>query len=312
MTRRRPPRSVGVVAKLIAALTAIVCVAAAGAVAFAASTPRQLVRANQRAASNAANRLLGEVVLPAGSEQVPTEPAGDEHQLDRPVALFFFAAEVDRHEFWTTTAAPSEVIASVRAHLPPGTVQTGSGFSGTAADASFTMPGAGKPTIGPRMLAVDAVQLANGSTGVRADAAVRYTAPRLATQRIPASAGVLEVTMARGHSAPMLALTITSRATVRRIAAIVDRLPFVAPLRGVAISCPAIKVAPIVTFTFRTAAAGPILATVSEPANTPTSASPCFTAALTIHGRHQPGLLEGGVLLQRASAILGRRLVTRP
>ena len=69
--------------------------------------------------------------------------------------------------------------------------------------------------------------------------------------------------------------------------------------------------APIVTFTFSAAPAGPALATVREAADTPTLPEPCFTTALTIRGHPQPGLLEGGKLLRRAGAILGVKLTTR-
>ncbi len=106
-------------------------------------------------------------------------------------------------------------------------------------------------------------------------------------------------------------LVITRRSEVRRIASIVDGLPFVASLRGVAISSPAILPAPIDTFTFRPARSGPVLATVSEAANTPAVAEPCFTTSLMIRGHRQPGLLEGGRLLRQAGAILGVKLTTR-
>ena len=78
-----------------------------------------------------------------------------------------------------------------------------------------------------------------------------------------------------------------------------------------AIACPAIKPAPIDTFTFRGAPAPPVLATVGEPAHTPAGAEPCSTAALRIRRHREPGLLEGGRLLRQAGAILGVKLTTR-
>jgi hypothetical protein len=50
---------------------------------------------------------------------------------------------------------------------------------------------------------------------------------------------------------------------------------------------------------------------VSEPADTPSGAEPCFTTSLTIRGHSEPGLLEGGTLLRQAAAILGVTLTTR-
>lgn len=290
----------------------MVVVGGAGTMAIEAATPEQVRHANQRAATNAADQVLADVVLPAGAAQVPTEPAGDSDQLSRLIPLLFFAAEVDRHEFWTTTSRPSAVIASIRAHLPPGTTRSGWASSPTSAFASFTVPTGNPATPAPATLEVDAVKLARGGTGVRADAVVRYAAPRLPAQRIPRSAQVLDVAMANYHSAPTLSLTVTNPAEVRRIAAIVDHLPFIAPLRGVAISCAAIFPAPVLTFTFRTAPGGRIVATVSELSNTPIRADPCLAAALTIGGRREPGLLEGGILLRKAGAILHVRLTSRP
>jgi hypothetical protein len=314
---RPPVRSLKVVLKLVVGVVVAVALGVAGAT-VSAGSPGQTVRANRQAAVGAADQLLGEVVLPAGATEIPSEPAGDEHQLERSIELALFAAEVDRHEFWTTTASPSAVVASIEAHLPAGAHRTGSGYSGGSMFVSYSLPAVGAPALGPRTLSVDAVELADRSTGVRADATVRYSAPRLPAQRVPAQAHVLEVAMTPlpfGHSPPFALkspLVVTRRSVVRRIAGIIDGLPFIAALRGVAISCPAIPPAPIVKFTFRATEAGPALATVTEPANTPAVAEPCFTTALTIRGRRQPGLLDGGTLLRQAGAILGVKLTTRP
>jgi hypothetical protein len=301
--------------KLVVVIVPAVALALALAGAVSAESPAQVQRANRQGAMTAAEQLLGEVVLPAGATEIPTEPAGDAHQLGRSNELSFFAAEVDRHEFWTTTSSPDAVVASIEAHLPAGARATGSGYSGTTVFASYSLPAVGGPALGPRSLAVNAVKLTDGSTGVRADAAVRYAAPRLPTQRVPAGARVLEITMTRSPFGPSPSLesplVITKRSEVGRIASLVDSLPFEASLRGVAISCPAIMPAPIVTFMFRAGPAEPVLATVREAADTPESAEPCFTTTLTIRGHRQPGLLEGARLLRQAGAILGVNLTTR-
>ena len=303
--------------KLMAVVALAVVAGIVGPAGAGAASPAQTLRANRQAAATAAEQLLGEVVLPAGATEVPAEPAGDVHQLDRANELSLFAAEVDRHRFWTTTASPGAVVASIEAHVPAGARWTGSGYSGTTMFVSYSLPAADGPALGPRTLSVNAVELSHGGTGVRADATVRYSAPRLPAQRVPAQARVLEVAMTAAPFGPAppptlkSPLVITKRSDVQRIAAIVDDLPFLASLRGVAISCPAIMPAPIVTFTFSAAPAGPALATVSEAANTPAQAEPCFATVLTIRGHRQPGLLEGGTLLRRAGAILGVKLTTR-
>jgi hypothetical protein len=302
--------------KLMLALLLAVVFGVADTGSVSAASPAQVVRANQRAAAAEAEQLLGELVLPAGATQAPAEPAGDAHQLAHAEELFFYAAEVERHEFWTTSASPNAVIASIEANLPAGARPAGSGYSGTSVVVSYTLPAVGAPALGPRSLVVQAVELAGGGTGVRADGTVRYTAPRVAAQRVPPQARVLEINVTGGpqvtgspYPSPP-PLIVTNRRDVKRIAAIIDGLPFVA-LRGVAIPCPFIPASPIDTFTFRATAAGPVLAKVTLAADSPTDADPCFTATLRIRGHLEPGLLGGGTLLRRAGAILGVKLASR-
>lgn len=302
--------------KLVVVIAPAVVFALAGMAAVSLASPAQVQRANRQAAVGAGDQLLGEVVLPADASEVPTEPAGDDHQLERGNALSFFAAAVDRHRFWTTTASPGAVVASIESHVSAGAQSTGSGYSGTTVFVSYSLPAVDAPVLGPRILSVNAVKLNDGSTGVRVDAIVRYSAPRLLAQRVPAHARLLVIAMKPSPYGPSPSpplkspLTVTGRSYVRRIAAIVDGLPFVA-FNGVAISCPAMLLAPIVTFTFRASPDGPVLATVTEAANTPAGADPCFAAGLTIRGHRQPSLLEGGRLLRQADAILGVKLTTR-
>jgi hypothetical protein len=99
--------------------------------------------------------------------------------------LFFYAAEVERHKFWKTSASPNAVIASI-----------------------------------------EALALTGGGTGVRADATVRYAAPRLAAQRVPPQARVLEINVTGGprdtgslyrslrRAGALLGVTLTSRGLI--------------------------------------------------------------------------------------------------
>ena len=299
-----------VMQRMLGVLLVVALVAGVGAIEGSAATPGQIAHANRRAAEAAASQVLGEVVLPVGATEVSAEPGGDDHDLARPVELSLFAAEVDRHAFWTTTTSPGLVIASMQAHLPAGARTSVSGTSGSDMSVSYTLPIVDPPALGPRTLEVDAVELADGSTGVRADAIVRYSAPRLPAQRVPLQARVLEITKANFRSKPSLSLTVIRRSRVRRIAELVDGLPFIADLNGVAIACGVIGPAPIDTFTFRAAPTGRVLARVTEAADTPTGPYPCTSTALTIRGHREPELLEGGTLLRRADAVLGVRLTS--
>jgi len=295
------------------ALTVTVVAGLISAPAVGAATPAQRLGADRRAAVAAADALLNGVVLPADARPRASEPSRDAHQLARPLELFFYAAEVDRHAFWTTGAAPAAVIASVGAHVPPGARSTGSGSSSgnesTSVFVSYALPIVDPSALGPRALIIDAVTLPGGITGVRADAVVRYLAPRLPAQRVPRAARLLDIRTVFG-SRVLRSLTVTRISQVRGVAAVVDGLPFARGLKGIALPCPFIPAAPVVTFTFRAAATRPALAAVTELADAPAGASPCTLTTLTIRGRREAPLLEGGVLLQRAGAILGVTLTS--
>ncbi len=267
--------------------------------------------AHRQAAVSAADRLLSEVVVPRGSTRVASEPAGSQHMLDRPENTILLAAMVQRTAFWTTAAPPGLAIAAVRARVPAGwRVYTGGSSPGLYDSIAF-VPVREAPLV-PRELSVTAVALKDGATGIRADAQVAYVAPRLPAQRIPSAARVLEITVRTPPSPPSKRVTVTRRAAIRRIAAAIDALPFTGHWSGVAISCPAMLVAPLVTFTFRATAGGPALARVSEMADTPSGLDPCDTTTLVIRGHPEPRLMAGGKLLRVAGAVLGVRLPASP
>jgi hypothetical protein len=246
------------------------------------------------------------VALPAGTTSIPQEPAGDAHQLATPVIAAFFAAEVDRHSFWTTSASPGATVASFRSHLPSGAKLVTATSSGGSGSAAYALGTTRRFVVGPEQVMLSAVTLADGLTGVRADAQVRYLSPRSRSQRVPVSARLVEVTKADIGAKPLLSLMVTRPAVVRMLARQVDGLPFVGRSSGV-FSCPSFG-GPIDTFVFRATRDGPALARVSESAFTPTFPTPCATTTLTIRGHRLTPLLEGGILLKRASKLLGVRL----
>ena len=107
---------------------------------------------------------------------------------------------------------------------------------------------------------------------------------------------------------PLLSLQVTSVSEVRRIAEMVNVLPFNAYLKGAAYNCPAIlTTTPVDRFVFRRSTTGPILAT-SPVTMTPTIADPCGATKLVIRGHREPELQDGGRLLKQAGALLNVRL----
>lgn len=270
------------------------------------ASPAHFVAVNRHSASVEAQRFLGDVTLPAGATPEPQEPAGDSNQLAAPVIGPFFAAEVDRRAFWTTPASPAAVVASFRSHLPPGAKLVTSSYGGGSAGAAYALGTNRRFVVGPVQLMLGAVTLSDGLTGVRADAQVRYLSPRPPWQRVPIAARLLYVIKAGIGAKPLVSLVVTRHSVVRRLARLVDTLPFGGRASG-SFSCPSFG-GPIDIFTFRATPAGPALATVSESAYTPVFPSPCAVTTLTIRGHRLAPLLDGGILLRQASKLLGARL----
>jgi hypothetical protein len=271
-----------------------------------AASAHPLVAANRQAALAETGQLLTAVVLPAESTAVAQEPAGDDHQLAAPYIGAFFAAEVDRHAFWTTSSSAAAAVASFQAHLPPGAKLVSSSWGGGSAGAAYAIGTTRRFVVGPVQVMLNAASLANGLTGIRADAQARYVSRRLPFQRVPLSARIVQVTKANIGAKPLVSLVVTQRAIVRRLARVVNALPFLGRHAGV-FSCPSFG-GPIDTFIFRASPSGPPLATVSESADTPTDPSPCASTTLTVRGHRLNSLLEGGILLERAGRLLGVRL----
>lgn len=274
-----------------------------------------LIAADRHAAIVQGQRLLGDVVLPPGSTSAADEPGGDGHRLARNVFPPLFAAEVDRHAFWTASASVETVIASLESHLPAG-AKLVTAFSGggtgpsspqTFAGAAYAFGSTGKYNIGPQLVVVQAVLLSGGLTGIRADAEVRYFSPRPPRERVPGAARLLEITKREPGGRPSLSLLVTRLSQVRGLEQVVDGLPFANTHSGAAYSCP-LSLSPSVTFAFRATSGGPALAKVTELADTPRWADACEEATLAIRGHALAPLLDGGILISRASQLLGVRL----
>jgi hypothetical protein len=288
--------------RAVGVLVAALVVAGVVGVAEAAS-PKQVAQANRALAIGNGDQLLDGLVLPSGATQVRKEPSGDAGQLERGDAALWYAAEVDRVRFWVTSATPAAVISSVGAHVPKGAASGGIGWSGSPDASSFeswSLPTVDGGRLGERLLDVEAVQLTDGETGVRADAWVQYAAPRPYAQRVPAQARILDITVTRDAKL-VSSRELTNTAAVRRIAAVADALPFVGG-PDVAIACPELGGPDerFDTLRFRASPGGRALATVSMWSSTPNTGDPCEASSLWIRGHSQRSLADGGVLLKAA------------
>jgi hypothetical protein len=264
-------------------------------------------RANRQAAGRDAARLLTRVVLPASATLSPVNPAGGDRPLSQPGEAPAGVKLIDRHARWTVAEPISAVDAFLRAHVPAGARLNGSGAGGRPASASvtFAFPPLGR-VLGIRWLVVSMVSLSSDTTALRADAEVQWIQPRPTTERIPRSVRVLEVSVGAPGSAPSTRAIVVSRARVWQIAADINGLEIT---QAGVWSCPSWSPdAPVVTFTFRRAPDGPVVARATELAAATEPTTPCDPMTLTIEGRRWHPLLGGAAVVRTAQRLLGVRL----
>jgi hypothetical protein len=286
-----------------------IAVAIAAWVALSAASPIHTGHTNRSHAIAVADQMLDLVVLPAGATRISAAPKIAGNFLDGPFMRYLIVSQVDRSRFWTVPAPPNAVMASFEAHLPKGAKAAEATSGGSEFQAAYSLPTVQPRTLGARQLVLAAVARSSGGTIVRADAEIRYVAPRPYNERIPAAAHVLDITVGSNLSRPLLSLTVTKTAEVSRIARIANGLPFAGNQEGLAYSCPSVGPgSPVDSFIFRSSRAGPVLASVTELASELSVDDPCSRTLLTIRGHHEPGLQDGGILIRQAGALLHDKL----
>jgi hypothetical protein len=164
----------------------------------------------------------------------------------------------------------------------------------------FGLPGV-PGVIYSRALVFWVAALRGGGTAVRVDAQDIWVVPRPASERIPATAKVLDITSARPHKRPIVSLHVTAPDQVNRIVALINAMQTGQP--GLVFNCPMLPSGqPVVTFDFRTRPGGPLLARASAiDYGTPSGA--CNPVSLSIRGHREPPLL-GGDFLERVQRLL--------
>lgn len=294
--------------RIVSVSAAAILVATAIWPMLASATPVRTTDANRVSAVRLAKRMLAEVVLPAGARQIAKVPKSTAGMLDHPMEAFLIVSQVDRSKFWVTNSSPQAVMNSIKTHLPGPAKQQGSAFSGSEQEVTYSVPTVDPKVLGARQFVFEAVTSGVG-TVVRADAEIRYIAPHPLSERIPAGARILDITVGSNLARPLMSLTVTKRSEVHRIAQYADSLPFWANDTGSVTSCPALfGTEPVDRFVFRRTATSPALASISELAATPIQDSPCFSTSWTIQGHHEPQLQDGGRLLEQAGALLHAKL----
>jgi hypothetical protein len=253
----------------------------------------------QRAVADAA-RIMASFPRPPGAVR-----AGPIASLTQPGTRPITPDLASVTRWWRVPGRPEEMLAWIRAHLPPGFTLvgtgTGSGTSTRSGTGSWTgmyalpaLPG----VLTQRELVVLAVR-SGSQTAIRVDAQVVWLPARPGAERVPSTAAVLTVTPVFGLNPDLRAerldraFTVTDPATVARIAAVVNGLP---RSPAGAFSCPADSGGQM-RLTFSIRPGGPVVARLTA------QYGGCGIVSVRIGGRDMPGLSEyprsGSPLLQQ-------------
>jgi hypothetical protein len=281
-------------------------VSAHGTQAARGAAASESAAANQAAARADAAALLDELSLPAGATESSSEPAGDDGLLAHAGAGAPDTPNVvEAHAWWTVPGSRAEVTASVRRHPPNGSALISWGSGGTRGLTSFesvtfawpALPG----VLSTRWLVLTAAQLPHGSTALRADTQVVWVTPRATSERIPAGARRLSVSVTsslKGNLAPQRPFSVASAKRIEGIVALLNALPAAQP--GVR-SCPADPGIRLRLAFYQPDAASPSAVATIDPYG-------CSGVQLTIGGRPQAPLgseaLPGTSTTRQPSLIL--------
>lgn len=198
---------------------------------------------NEAVARHDARALLEELRLPPGAVRSASEPSGDRRALRPSRVAALNTVGVD--EWWTSRAPVAAVIAYVKAHRPHdrGYYQLGVQVSPPPAIVFFdwTIDG---PHLFSQQLRVTVTRLADGRTGVLADARSVWMVPRPAGERVPAGVRRVVVSLRIGRGPDGMrhqhnhVHALTSAPTVAKVVAELNSLPISQP--GLMYMCPAI------------------------------------------------------------------------
>jgi hypothetical protein len=279
---------------------------------MSARVQRRAAPESEPSAQADAAAMLAEVPLPAGSSESSTDPPEAGSLLAGPgYGPPATPNAVDEHAWWLVPVTPTETLAYICAHLPPGTTRpsSGTGLGGPNVPentiSGFAWPGS------PGSLVVWVVRLANGSTALRVDAQVVWVTPRPASERIPAGArlltiGVHEPRGARGAGSiesmrravlGRLPSRVTSIARIEKIVALLNELRVHQP--GVR-HCPRGFGGSVQLDFYTSPSASPL-------AVTDITAEGCGGVSLMIDGMAEPELEGGWDLVEEISQALGIR-----
>lgn len=244
---------------------------------------------NQRAVADS-GAILASFAVPTGAVKLSAAPTVEKGVLKAPDQVPETPDLVDQAEWWIAPGAPQSVLAWEAKHLPGrfSTGGTGSGFGPGFRTWTMLASLPDVPAVlDSRELVVTAVQDGD-KTAIRVDAQVTWQPARPASEKVPATARAVTISMNlglnQGGKKPPKPVTITDQATVLRLTALINGLALSPP--G-SFNCPADFGSDLV-LTFGAAAHAPALAVATL------DLAGCGGVNLTIGGRPQPPLAGPG------------------
>jgi hypothetical protein len=244
---------------------------------------------DQRAVTDA-NGILASFAVPAGARKLSAAPTVEDGVLQTPAQTPGTPDLVDKTEWWIAPGKPQSVLAWEAGHLPHRFSTSGTGTGSGPGFATWTQI-ASLPAIpavlDSRELVITAVQ-DGGQTAIRVDAQVTWQPARPSSEKVPAAAKAVTVSMNlglnQGGKKPPRPVTITDQAAVRKLTALINGLALFPP--GI-FNCPADFGGSLV-LTFLAGPGTPPLAVATA------QLSGCGGVDLTIGGKSEPALAGPG------------------
>ncbi len=290
---------------------------------------------NHAAAEAAAASLLAQFPPPPGATPSATEPANDDSLLAKPpLPLPQTPNLVDDSAWLIVSEAPSAALLFIRSHLPAGAQPlvewplVGPNFPANER-AVFTLPMSGGGLVS-RRLAVVAVQLPGGTTGLRVDSEVVWETPRPASEVIPSGARVLKIedvllpsrlvtrtpnehiliekrsSTTGSHGTTLARLVVTSPSKIQAISSLLNSLPVLQPSAGIHLCRPPARPETLIRLAFYAHhESRPLAVATAHPDG---SCGGPGGITLTLHGQPQPGLEGAYMVLEGINRILGTTL----
>ncbi len=159
-----------------------------------------------------------------------------------------------------------------------------------------------------RQLTVSVATTPGDATSLRVDADLVWLVPRPASERIPDGVHAIDITRGAPGQPPSQALTVTDASEVKSIVVLANRLPTIQPgeLDGRNTAQPVGAVEPKITFTFRAAPGGAVLALAKESAQA-VELGTRQPMSLSIGGVPQIPLLQGPKLVAETERLLNEK-----